>query len=241
LADIAAVSDTIVRNGRRVALDQVEFLPPLRHPPKIICVGLNYVDHTTESGFVQPKYPTLFARFASSLAGHGHPLVRPAVSEQFDYEGELAVIIGRGGRQIPREAALDHVFGYSLFNDVSVRDFQFKSPQWTAGKNFDGTGVFGPYLVTADELSPGCKGLTLETRLNGEIVQSAPIDDMVFDVADLIAILSAFMTLEPGDVIVSGTPAGVGMARNPPLWMKPGDRVEVEVDGLGVLANQVVG
>lgn len=238
---LAIVHDAILRYGRRRLLGEVEFLPPLRRPAKIICVGLNYVDHTAESGFVQPEYPTLFARFASSLAGDGQALIRPDVSEQFDYEGELAVVIGRGGRDIPRDTALDHVLGYSVFNDVSVRDFQFKSPQWTAGKNFDGTGVFGPFLVTADELPPGCKGLMLETRLNGKMVQRAPIGDMVFDVAELISILSAFMTLEPGDVIVSGTPAGVGMAHKPPLWMRPGDRVEVEIGGLGTLSNRIVG
>lgn len=238
---LAIVHDAILRYGRRRLLDEVEFLPPLRRPAKIICVGLNYVDHTAESGFVQPEYPTLFARFASSLAGDGQAIIRPDVSEQFDYEGELAVVIGRGGRDIPRDTALDHVLGYSVFNDVSVRDFQFKSPQWTAGKNFDGTGVFGPFLVTADELPPGCKGLMLETRLNGKVVQRAPIGDMVFDVAELISILSAFMTLEPGDVIVSGTPAGVGMAHKPPLWMRPGDRVEVEIGGLGTLSNRIVG
>ena len=151
------------------------------------------------------------------------------------------MILGAGGRNISRENALGHVFGYSLFNDASVRDFQFKSPQWTAGKNFDATGAFGPFVVTADEVPPGCKGMTLETRLNGQVVQRAPIDDMVFDVATLIEILSQFMTLEAGDVIVSGTPAGVGMARKPPLWMKAGDVVEVHVAGLGTLSNVVVG
>ncbi|MFH1794428.1 MAG: fumarylacetoacetate hydrolase family protein [Pseudomonadota bacterium] len=240
-AELRSIHDDVVRHGRKVDAAEVEFLPPLARPPKIVCVGLNYVDHTAESGFAQPAYPTLFARYSSSLCGHGQDLVRPTLSEQFDFEGEVAVILGAGGRNISRENALGHVFGYSLFNDASVRDFQFKSPQWTAGKNFDATGAFGPFVVTADEVPPGCKGMTLETRLNGQVVQRAPIDDMVFDVATLIEILSQFMTLEAGDVIVSGTPAGVGMARKPPLWMKAGDVVEVHVAGLGTLSNVVVG
>jgi acylpyruvate hydrolase len=237
---LQATNDLFISAGRRVSTSQVTFLPPLSRPSKIVCVGLNYVDHTAESGFVQPEYPTLFARFASSLIGHERPLIKPKASDQFDFEGELAVVLGRGGRNISRSDALDHVFGYALFNDASLRDYQFKSPQWTAGKNFDDTGAFGPFLVTADELPPGCAGLTLETRLNGATVQKASIDDMVFDVAELIEILSSFMTLEAGDLIISGTPAGVGMGRKPPLWMKPGDRVEVEVQGIGVLANNVV-
>lgn len=237
---LQALEAKVRDEGVQVGRDEVTFLPPLGRPPKIICVGLNYVDHTAETGFVQPEYPTLFARFSSSLIGDQEPLVKPVVSDQFDFEGELAVVIGKGGRNISRLDALEHVFGYSLFNDASLRDFQFKSPQWTAGKNFDATGAFGPFLVTADELPAGCKGLILETRLNGEVVQRAPIDDMVFDVATLIEILSSFMTLEPGDLIVSGTPSGVGMARKPPLWMKPGDRVEVEVSQIGILRNAVL-
>jgi len=218
----------------------VDWLPPLARPGKIVCVGLNYADHTAESGFKQPDYPTLFARFTTTLVGHGAPVVRPRVSEQFDYEGELVAIIGRGGRHIPRATALDHVFGWSIFNDVSVRDYQFKSPQWTMGKNFDATGAFGPLVVTADELPPGGRGLTLETRLNGTVVQHATTDDLIFDVASLIAIVSEGITLEPGDLIVTGTPSGVGAARKPPLWMKPGDLCEVEIEGIGVLANRVV-
>ena len=162
------------------------------------------------------------------------------MSEEFDFEGELAVIIGTGGRKIAKKDALDHVIGYSVFNDASYRDYQFKSPQWTAGKNFDETGAFGPYLVTTDEVPKGCLGLTLETRLNGATVQKAPIDDMVFDIPTIIEILSDFMTLEPNDVIVSGTPAGVGMGREPKLWMKNGDVVEVEIEGLGLIRNEVV-
>ncbi len=214
-------------------------LPPIPNPEKIICVGLNYLDHTAESGFVQPDYPTLFTRVNSSLVGDGAPIIRPNVSEQLDYEGELVAVIGRGGRHIKKADALDHVAGYSIFNDASIRDYQFKTPQWTVGKNFDGTGAFGPVFVTADELPDGCKGLKLETRLNGMIVQSAPIASMVFDVASQIEIISAAITLAPGDLLVTGTPSGVGLARKPPLWMKPGDICEVEIEGIGVLRNPI--
>jgi acylpyruvate hydrolase len=220
-------------------LDEVQLLPPIPAPDKIICIGLNYVDHSKESGFEPPAYPTVFARYATSLVGHGAPIVRPRCSDQLDYEGELAVIIGLGGRHISEVDALNHVGGYSVFNDGSIRDYQFKSPQWTVGKTFDHTGGFGPELVTPDELPRGCKGLRLETRLNGEVVQDASIDDLIFDVARLISILSEAITLASGDVIVSGTPAGVGLARKPPLWMKPGDVCEVEVERLGRLVNRI--
>ncbi|NYZ17489.1 fumarylacetoacetate hydrolase family protein [Azospirillum sp. RWY-5-1] len=225
--------------GAPVELDAVTLLPPVGRPGKIICVGLNYIDHSAESGFKQPDYPTLFGRFTSSLIGHGAPLLRPTVSEQFDYEGELVAIIGRGGRHIPRERALEHVFGYSIFNDGSVRDYQFKAPQWTMGKNFDDTGPFGPVVVTADELPPGAAGLRIETRLNGAVVQSSNTDALVFDVPTLVAIISEAITLEPGDLLVTGTPSGVGAARKPPLWMKPGDVCEVEIERIGVLRNPV--
>jgi acylpyruvate hydrolase len=225
--------------GPVVALDTVTLLPPLPRPGKIICVGLNYVDHSLESGFAVPSYPTIFARFASSLIGAGAPIIRPRVSTQLDYEGELVAIIGKPGRHIAEADALTHVIGYSLFNEASVRDYQAKSPQWTVGKNFDGTGAFGPFFVTADELPPGARGLKLQTRLNGMVVQDASTDDMVFSVAQLISILSTAMSFSPGDIIVTGTPSGVGMARKPPLYMKPGDICEVEVEGLGILRNPI--
>lgn len=215
------------------------FLPVLPRPGKIICVGLNYADHSAESGFKQPDYPTLFGRFSTTLVGHRAPMIRPNLSDQLDYEGEIAAVIGRRGKHVPKAKALDYVAGYAVFNEGSVREYQFKSPQWTVGKNFDGTGAFGPALVTADELPPGAKGLKLETRLNGQTVQSASTDDMVFDVASLVAIISEAITLEPGDVIVTGTPAGVGGARKPPLFMKPGDVCEVEVEGIGLLVNPI--
>lgn len=228
------------QGGRVEAEDGLKFLPPLRRPTKILCVGLNFKDHSKESNFEQPDYPTMFLRLNTSLVAHNAPIVRPRVSDSLDYEGEIAVVLGKGGRHIRKEDALSHVAGYALFNDASVREYQFKTPQWTMGKNFDGTGAFGPDFVTADELPPGVKGLRLETRLNGEVVQSASTDDMVFDVATLIVLLSEALTLEAGDVIVSGTPSGVGWARNPRLLMRHGDVCEVSVAGIGTLRNEIV-
>ncbi len=224
-----------------VAAQDLKFLPPLQRPPKIICVGLNFADHTAESKFEQPDYPTLFFRVHTSLIAHDQPMIRPRVTDcaGLDFEGEIAVVLGKGGRHITNENALSHVAGYALFNDGSVREYQFKTPQWTVGKNFDGTGAFGPDLVTSDELPAGAKGLLLETRLNGEVVQSANTDEMVFDVASLISIISEAITLEPGDVIVSGTPSGIGWARNPKLLMKAGDVCEVTVEKFGTLRNVI--
>ena len=219
-----------------IDLGAVRLLPPVAQPSKIICVGLNYKDHSAESGFEQPSYPTLFSRFNTSVIADGDPLICPTVSDSFDFEGELAVIIGKRGKNITRAQALEHVVGYSIFNDGSVREYQFKTPQWTMGKNFDGTGA---YLVTADELPHGARGLNLETRLNGQTVQSANTKDMVFDVESLIEIISEVMTLEAGDVIVAGTPAGIGHAREPKLYMQPGDICEVEIEGIGLLSNRV--
>ena len=238
--DALAQAAVVLKSGAAIDIDTVEFLPPLEAPPKIICIGLNYADHSAESGFTQPDYPTVFSRFASCLIGHGAPIVRPVVSTELDYEGEIVAVIGTGGRDIPKSAALAHVAGYSLFNDASIRDYQRKTPQWTVGKNFDNTGAFGPYFVTSDELPPGCAGLRLRTRLNGAVVQDASTDDLVFDVATLISTLSAAFTLQAGDVIVTGTPSGVGLARKPRLWMKPGDICEVEVEGIGILRNVIV-
>jgi 2-keto-4-pentenoate hydratase/2-oxohepta-3-ene-1,7-dioic acid hydratase in catechol pathway len=227
-------------SGRTLRRDGLRILPPLARAPKYICVGLNYIDHAKESPYKdKPQYPSFFPRFASSIVGPEEPIVRPKVSSELDYEGELVAVLGRGGRYIPRSNALDHVFGYSIFNEASLRDYQFKSSQWTAGKNFDGTGAFGPVLVTADELPPGAAGLKLETRLNGKTVQSASTSDMIFPVAELVHLASEFMTLEPGDVIVTGTPAGVGFARKPQLFMKDGDVCEVEIEGIGILRNPI--
>ena len=226
--------------GPVVEIGEQDYLPLMRKPGKIICVGLNYADHTKESPYAQPDYPTLFPRFNSSLTAHNKPLIRPKISDTLDYEGEMAVVLKSGGRHIPKDKALNHVAGYALFNEGSVRDYQFKSPQWTVGKNFDDTGAFGPDLVTADELPAGGKGLLLETRVNGKIVQSANTNDMLFDVATVISTLSEAVTLEAGDVIVSGTPAGVGFGMNPKVYLKPGDVVEVSIEGIGKLVNPVV-
>ncbi|GLU37347.1 5-oxopent-3-ene-1,2,5-tricarboxylate decarboxylase [Pseudomonas sp. NBRC 100443] len=225
--------------GRRVDIETVKVLPPVSRAPKIICLGLNYAAHAKEGGFAVPDYPTLFGRFNSSLVGHGQPVIRPKVSDKFDFEGELVFVVGKAGRHISREAALEHVAGYSIFNDVSVRDYQLKTPQWTIGKNFDGTGAFGPYLVTPDELPAGASGLRLQTRLNGQVMQEAKTDDLIFDVARVIELLSEALTLEVGDVVLMGTPSGIGHARTPPVYMKPGDVCEVEIEGLGVLSNTV--
>lgn len=219
----------------------IRYLPPFERSSKIICVGLNYRDHTEESGYAQPAYPTIFARFPSGLVAHEAPIVRPAASETLDFEGELVAVIGTPAFRVGEAEALDHVAGYSIFNDGSIREFQHMTPQWTVGKNFDGTGGFGPVFVTADELPAGCLGLRLETRLNGQVVQSALIDQMVFSVAALVSLLSQSMTLMPGDLIVTGTPSGIGAARKPPLWMKPGDVCEVEIQGIGVLRNAIIG
>lgn len=237
-AELSAVGKRLLA-APRVALDDITLLPPLRHPNKIICMGLNYRDHSAETGYAVPDYPTIFTRFTSTLIGHNAGIVKPPFSDQLDYEGEMVAVIGRGGRNIPHEQALSHVAGYSIFNDASVRDYQFRTPQWTMGKNFDATGAFGPWLVTADELPPGGRGLRLQTRLNGEVVQDANTADMVFDVATQIALLSEVMTLVPGDVLVTGTPAGIGYSRTPQLFMKAGDVCEVEIERIGVLRNVV--
>jgi acylpyruvate hydrolase len=214
-------------------------LPPVPVPPKILCVGLNYDDHLEESGMKKPAYPEIFARFPTSLIAHQEPIRRPHESISLDYEAELAVVIGKPGRRIPREMALEHVAGYSLFNDATLRDFQFRTPQWTMGKNFDGTGSFGPWLVTQDRVPPGARGLRIQGRLNGRVLQDACTDQLIFGVAELIEAISIAMTLERGDVIITGTPGGVGAARKPPVFMQPGDIFEVEIEGLGVLANPV--
>ena len=227
-------------NGRAIDPDEITYLPPFPTPEKIICVGLNYRDHAAESGFEPPKYPALFGRFPSSLMGHKAPIVRPNVSNDLDYEGELVAVIGKAGRNLPAADALEYVAGYSIFNDASIRDYQFKSAQWMIGKNFDDTGAFGPYFVTADELPAGAKGLRLETRLNGKVLQEASTADLIFDVATQVSLLSDAMMLRAGDVIVTGTPSGVGAARNPKIYMQPGDVCEVEIEGIGTLSNPVV-
>uniref|UniRef100_UPI000D3CA67C fumarylacetoacetate hydrolase family protein n=1 Tax=unclassified Variovorax TaxID=663243 RepID=UPI000D3CA67C len=227
--------------ARRVPLHGVRLAPLVPEPGKTVCLGLNYFDHAKEGGREKPDYPWFFFRGASSLIAHGDPGVVPSVSGKFDYEAELAVVIGRRvPRHTPKADALAYVFGYSCFNDMSVRDYQKRTPQWTIGKNFDGTGAFGPLLVSADELPPGAAGLKIQGRLNGQPMQDANTADMIFDVAETIALLAEVLTLEPGDVIVMGTPAGVGQARTPPVWMKAGDTYEVEIERIGTLANPIV-
>jgi 2-keto-4-pentenoate hydratase/2-oxohepta-3-ene-1,7-dioic acid hydratase in catechol pathway len=222
------------------ALDDVTFAPVIADAAaKILCVGINYLPHIKEMGRERPDYPVLFIRFADSIVGHGQPLLLPLESERFDYEGELAVIIGRRARRIGRAQALDYVAGYSCFNDGSIRDFQRHSQQFTPGKNFHHSGSFGPWLVTTDEI-PDPRKLRLRTRLNGEIVQDESVGELCFDIPQLIEYCSLWTQLEPGDVIVTGTPGGVGAGRTPPLWMKAGDDVEVEISDIGTLRNPVV-
>lgn len=229
-----------LRAGTAVDPRTVKARPPFARAGKILCVGLNYSEHAAESAMAAPDFPTVFVRFNTGLVAHGEPLVRPAASDKFDYEGEMVAVIGKSGRAISEADALDHVAGYSIFNDGSIRDFQLRTPQWTIGKNFDGTGGFGPVFVTADELPAGGAGLRLETRLNGEVMQSASTDDLIFDVRRLVALISTGMTLEAGDLIVTGTPSGVGAARKPPVFMKAGDVCEVEIERIGTLRNPVV-
>jgi 2-keto-4-pentenoate hydratase/2-oxohepta-3-ene-1,7-dioic acid hydratase in catechol pathway len=221
------------------ALADVKLEPVIPNPDKIICVGLNYRDHVAETGRPLTENPALFARFAGSQIGHLEPLVKPKVSDEFDYEGELAVIIGKAGRYISAWQALDHVAGYACYNEGSVRDWQRHTSQFLAGKTFAGTGAFGPWLVTSDEI-PDPSRLTLQTRLNGQVVQHTTTDLLITDVSNLIVYISTILPLLPGDVIVSGTPGGVGLKRKPPLFMKPGDVAEVEISGIGILRNPVV-
>jgi 2-keto-4-pentenoate hydratase/2-oxohepta-3-ene-1,7-dioic acid hydratase in catechol pathway len=237
-ADLLRIGRSLGKSPE-IDLNSVRLLPPVPTPPKILCVGLNYDDHLAESGLKKPEYPEIFARFATSLIAHQEPIRRPRESAALDYEAELAVVIGKPGRRISPEHALDHVVGYSLFNDATVRDFQLRTPQWTMGKNFDGTGSFGPWLVTPDAVPPGARDLRIQGRLNGRLMQDASTDQLIFSVASLIEMISVAISLERGDVIITGTPGGVGVARIPPVFMKPGDIFEVEIEKIGVLTNPV--
>jgi 2-keto-4-pentenoate hydratase/2-oxohepta-3-ene-1,7-dioic acid hydratase in catechol pathway len=226
-------------NEVRHGLSEIQLLPVIPSPPKIICVGLNYRTHLEETGKEQGAQPVIFLRVACSQVAHEQPMVIPRESNRFDYEGELAVVIGKPGRRIAQADAWDHIAGYSCYNDGSVRDWQTHTSQWAPGKNFAGTGAFGPWMVTADEIEPG-QSLALVTRLNGEEVQRSSTDLLIFDIPRVIEYVSSFMPLEVGDVIATGTPGGVGAKRVPPLWMKAGDVVEVEIDQIGVLRNPIV-
>ncbi len=219
-------------------LQDVELLPVIPRPGKIICVGLNYHDHVRETGRELTESPALFLRVAASQVAHGAAIMRPRESHRLDYEGEIAVIIGQGGRRISEQASWQHIAGYSCYNDGSVRDWQVATSQWTAGKNFWRTGGFGPWMVSADEIAPG-QLMTLTTRLNGQVMQQATTDMLIHSIPRLISYISTVMPLEPGDVIVTGTPGGVGNKRNPQVFMKPGDVVEIEIDAVGVLRNTI--
>jgi 2-keto-4-pentenoate hydratase/2-oxohepta-3-ene-1,7-dioic acid hydratase in catechol pathway len=234
LAEMRKAAETAKPDHR---LADVKFLPPIPNPEKILCAGINYRSHAAETGRDLPKQPSMFIRLANTLTGHDGELIRPLVSQSFDFEGELAVVIGRGGRHIPVERALDHVAGYTCFVDGSVRDYQKFSV--TSGKNFPGTGPLGPWIVTPDDI-PDPKRLMLVTRLNGQEVQKSSTDLLIYSVPQIIAFCSDFTPLVAGDVIATGTPEGVGHRRNPPLWMKPGDVLEVEISGIGTLRNRVV-
>ena len=236
-AGFEGVADA-AENAAAFPLSEIEWLPVIPNPDKILCVGLNYEMHRKETGRAEVENPTIFARYSNSQTGHLKPIIRPKVSTELDYEGELAVIIGKPGRYISREDALGHIAGFACYNDGSVRDYQRHTHQFTPGKNFPDTGAFGPWMMTPDELGP-LDALRIQTRLNGDVVQDATFAQMIFDIARQIEYCSSFTRLEAGDVIASGTPGGVGAKRNPPLWMKPGDIVEVEIDRLGTLRNPI--
>ncbi|MBX3201365.1 MAG: fumarylacetoacetate hydrolase family protein [Labilithrix sp.] len=240
--DLRRIAEVVERTATSslTSAGDVTFRPVIPAPGKLLCLGLNYVEHAAESAHQKPDYPVVFGRYPTSLVGHDEPLVLPKVSSQLDYEAELVVVIGKAGRGIALERALDHVAGYTLLNDGSIRDYQVRTAQWTIGKNFDATGSLGPELVTPDELPHGAKGLVLRGSLNGAVMQEANTSDMIFDVASAIAILSEAMTLEVGDMIATGTPGGVGFARKPPVFMKAGDVFEVHVERVGTLRNRIV-
>ncbi len=229
-----------IASADKVAVSDIVPALPVERPGKTICLGLNYVDHVKEGGYEIPTYPALFMRGRNSLMAAGAPMVRPACSEKLDYEVELMLIIGIGGRHIAEADAYKHIFGYTLFNDGSVRDYQRKTHQWTPGKNFDNTGAVGPIVVTPDELPKGCDGLKIESRIGTEVMQSANTSEMMWNVAKTIATISEFATLEPGDMIAMGTPPGVGHARTPPRFLKPGDVISVEIENICVCSNPVI-
>ncbi|NNM75179.1 fumarylacetoacetate hydrolase family protein [Enterovirga aerilata] len=239
LMERAAKAAESATAAARLDESSARYRPVIERPGKIICIGRNYAAHAREGGAEPLDYPDVFMRGANSLVAHGESLVRPRCSDKFDYEGELAFVIGRRARHVSREDAYAVIAGYSVFNEGSVRDYQRKATQWTMGKNFDGTGGFGPDLVTPDELPAGAEGLRLTTTLNGRLMQDGNTRDFIFPVAQVVVILTEAMTLEPGDVVLTGTPAGVGYARNPPVFLKPGDVVEVTIETVGTLRNTV--
>ncbi len=233
-----AIQGLASTEGPSLAVSEVTMLPTIPNPDKIICIGLNYLGHIKETGRDRPEYPSIFTRYPSSVVGHGEALVRPCVSDRFDFEGEFAVIIGKAGRHIAKDKAHDHVAGYTCFNDGSIRDYQRHTTQFWGGKNFWRSGSMGPCLVTPDELGDPTKP-RMVTRLNGEIMQDTSVGDLAFDIPDLISYLSTIIDLAPGDIIATGTPSGVGNFRDPKVFMKPGDVIEVEIDGIGTLSNPI--
>jgi|SRR5215469_3441680 len=236
---LAEAAKTYAGNKPDFALDAIEFDPVIPNPSKIICIGLNYHEHRNETKMTGDAWPAIFLRFADTQLGHLQKVIRPNSSEQLDYEAELALIIGKTGRHIKERDAMSHVAGFSCYNDVSVRDYQRHASQWTPGKNFPATGPFGPFLVTPDEVGE-LSGKRIQTRLNRDTVQSSTLDMMIFPPARLVEYISSFTPLYPGDIIATGTPGGVGWVRKPPLWMKPGDTVEIDIEGVGILRNTIV-
>lgn len=231
--------DRVARaSGRRVSAGQARLLPVIPNPGKVLCVGLNYKSHVAETKRADSEYPAIFTRYADSLLAHGAPMPKPRNTQRFDFEAELAVIIGKGGRAIPQARALEHIAGYACFNDGTARDWQRHTHQWTPGKNFPQTGPFGPYMATPREI-PDVNQLTIASRLNGQVMQKASLADLIFTLPVIIEYLSGFTPLSPGDVIATGTPGGVGDRREPPVYMKAGDVIEIEITGLGVLRNVI--
>jgi acylpyruvate hydrolase len=226
--------------GATVSAKSAKYLPPIPNPGKILCIGLNYRKHAEETGNPMPPFPIVFCRFNNTLVPHNGKMPMPSHSTQLDWEAELTIVIGKKCRNVPKEKALGVIAGYACFNDGSLRDWQFKGSQWTLGKNFDGTGGFGPDIVTYDELPPGGAPLRIMTRVNGEVMQDSNTDDLIFDVPTLVHEISKVMTLDPGDIIITGTPSGVAAGRTPPNWLKPGDVCEVEIEKIGVLRNPIV-
>lgn len=233
------LTDLAARVAPILPLSSVILLPTLPNPGKIFCVGHNYEKHRQETGRAKVGHPSIFTRFADTLTAHGAPIVRPRVSTSLDFEGELAIVIGKGGRYIPEDEAMDHIAGFTCANDASIRDWQWHTQQFTPGKNFPSTGALGPWLVTPEEITD-LTAVTVTTRLNGQVVQQASLADLIFPLPVIVAYLSSFTPLSPGDVILTGTPGGVGAKREPPLWMKPGDVVEVDISSVGLLRNEIV-
>ena len=235
---IEKAEEFVAEKRPEISISEITHLPVIPDPEKIFCIGLNYQEHKEETGRPDVENPTIFTRFANSQTGHLQPLLKPNFSDRFDYEGELAITIGKGGRYIPEDKAMEHIAGCSCYNDGSIRDWQRHTSQFTPGKNFPATGPFGPYLVTEDEIGD-YKKLPIETRLNGKVMQKANLSDLIFPIPKLINYISSFTTLAVGDVIVTGTPGGVGDRRDPPIYMKPGDVVEVDIGKVGILMNYI--